>query len=179
MALPDYRLLFHILESERSILSRTDQKAFTLLSILGVFMAFFIVYYRFLAFSYFIVVLIPIYFLVAFLTIYNLFRTIMPRFSRKETEDDDEDHARDPTFFGGIRKFRTSAEYHTYMESIGADEERTARLISRQIHTLAIINWNKNIHLRRGMYFFITAIGTELMMILSLFIKMALDSIAD
>ncbi len=179
MAAPDYRLLFHILESERSILSRTDQKAFTLLSILGVFMAFFIVYYRHLVFNNFIVVLIPIYFLAAFLTIFNLFRTIMPRFSRKETQDDDEDHERDPTFFGGIRKFRTSADYHVYMESIGADEERAARLISRQIHALAIINWNKNLHLRRGMYFFITAIGAELLMILSLFIKMGLDSIAD
>ncbi len=179
MVAPDHRLLFHILESERSILSRTDQKAFTLLSILGVFMAFFIVYYRFLAFNNFIVVLIPIYFLVAFLTIFNLFRTIMPRFSRPETQNADKDQANDPTFFGGIRKFRTSTEYHAYMESIGADEEQTARLISRQIHTLAIINWNKNIHLRRGMYFFITAIGTELLMILSLFIKMGLDSIAD
>ncbi len=179
MATPDHRLLFHILESERSILSRTDQKAFTLLSVLGVFMVFFIVYYRFLVFNNFIVVLIPIYFLAAFLTIFNMFRTIMPRFSRKETQDADEDHERDPTFFGGIRKFRTSADYYTYMESIGADEERAVRLISRQIHSLAIINWNKNIHLRRGMYFFITAIGTELLMILSLFIKMGLDSIAD
>ncbi len=179
MAVPDYRLTFHILESERSILSRTDQKAFTLLSILGVFMAFFIVYYRHLVFNNFIVALIPIYFLAAFLTIFNLFRTIMPRFSRKETEDDDQDHERDPTFFGGIRKFGTSAEYHAHMESIGADEERAARLITRQIHALAIINWNKNLHLRRGMYFFITAIGTELLMILSLFIKMGLDSIAN
>ena len=83
MALPDYRLLFHILDSERSILSRTDQKAFTLLSILGVFMVFFIVYYRFLLVNNFIVALIPIYFLAAFLTIFNLFRTIMPRFSRE------------------------------------------------------------------------------------------------
>ena len=175
MAIPNHQLLFHILESERSILSRTDQKAFTLLSVLGVFMVFFIVYYRHLMINNFIVVILSLYFLAAFYAIFNLFRTIMPRFSREEIRDADEDQESDPTFFGGIRKFRTSADYHTYMESVGADEKRAARLISRQIHALAIINWNKNIHLRRGMYSFIIAIGTELLMILSLFIKMGLD----
>ena len=37
--------IFHILQSEQLILQRTDQKAFTLMSILGVFMVFFIVHF--------------------------------------------------------------------------------------------------------------------------------------
>ena len=46
--MPDvsFRLLFQVSSSEQSILARTDQKAYTLLSVLGVFMVFFIVYYR-------------------------------------------------------------------------------------------------------------------------------------
>ena len=37
--------IFQILQSEQNILQRTDQKAFTLMSILGVFMVFFIVHF--------------------------------------------------------------------------------------------------------------------------------------
>ena len=38
----NFKALFQVLSSEQQILMRTDQKAFTLLSILGVFMIFFI-----------------------------------------------------------------------------------------------------------------------------------------
>ena len=37
--------LFFIIQNEQLILQRTDQKAFTLMSILGVFMVFFIVHF--------------------------------------------------------------------------------------------------------------------------------------
>ena len=37
--------IFHVLSNEQQILQRTDQKAFTMLSILGVFMVFFIVHF--------------------------------------------------------------------------------------------------------------------------------------
>ncbi|MFC1746990.1 hypothetical protein ACFLZR_01520, partial [Candidatus Neomarinimicrobiota bacterium] len=73
------QLLFQILHSEQSILSRTDQKAYTMLSILGVFMAFFIVYYRLLVPNMFFIAMMVVYFSTAFLTIFSLIRTIMPR----------------------------------------------------------------------------------------------------
>jgi len=179
MATPDLRLLFHILESERSILSRTDQKALTLLSVLGVFMVFFIVYYGRLLVNAFFVTMLSIYFLAAFSTIISLIRTILPRFRRDTGGDSEADLEKDPTFFGGIRMFSSWTEYHTYMETTGADEEQAARMLSKQIHALGIINWKKNFHLRWGMYSFIAAIGAELLMILSLFVKMGLEALAS
>ena len=41
----NFKALFQVLSSEQQILMRTDQKAFTLLSILGVFMVFFIIHF--------------------------------------------------------------------------------------------------------------------------------------
>ena len=41
----EFSALLQVLAGEQQIIQRTDQKAFTLLSILGVFMVFFIVHF--------------------------------------------------------------------------------------------------------------------------------------
>ena len=46
MSADRFSLVFRILDNETRLLERADQKAISLLSILGVFMVFFIVYYR-------------------------------------------------------------------------------------------------------------------------------------
>ena len=175
---PGFQLLFHILRSEQSILARTDQKAYTLLSILGVFMVFFIVYYRLMVINAFIVVMLTIYFGAAFLTIWSLVQTIQPRIHRKAHPTDNNTYQRDPTFFGGIREFRSSDDYYAFMKDLEKDEDRILQLLSRQVHALAIINWAKNVHLRRGVYYFVVAVGAELLMILSTFIKSGLESLS-
>ena len=169
-----HKLLFHILDSERSILSRTDQKALTLLSVLGVFMVFFIVYYRLLVTNAFLVAMLGVYFVSAFCTIFYLLRTITPRFRHQAPDVDGTDQT-DPTFFGGIKEFQSGEEYYEYMREMGSSDAHAAQLISRQIHALALINWTKNLSLRRAMYLFVIAIGSELLMILSVFIAMALE----
>ena len=40
-----YLSLFKVLDSEQQIIMRTDQKAFTMLSLMGVFMVFFLVHF--------------------------------------------------------------------------------------------------------------------------------------
>ena len=40
-----YLSLFRVLDSEQQIITRTDQKAFTMLSLMGVFMVFFLVHF--------------------------------------------------------------------------------------------------------------------------------------
>lgn len=174
-----FQLLFHIVQGEQSILSRTDQKAYTLLSVLGVFMVFFIVYYRLLVVNYFIIGMLGIYFVAAFLTIWSLVRTILPRMHR-ESKSGTEAIPLDPTFFGGIRKFPTSEEYFAYLKELDdqEDEEFLLKLLSRQIHALANINWSKNRYLRYGVYCFIIAIGAELLMILSIFVKGGLEALS-
>ena len=175
---PRFQFLFHILQSEQSILSRTDQKAYTLLSILGVFMVFFIVYYRMMVINMFIVVVLTIYFGAAFLTIWSLVRTILPRYKRDSDAAGSDLDRLDPTFFGGIREFQSSDDYLAHLKTLEKDEGHVLRLLSRQVHTLATINWSKNTHLRRGVYSFIVAIGAELLMILSTFIKRGLESLS-
>jgi hypothetical protein len=174
-----FQLLFHILQGEQSILSRTDQKAYTLLSVLGVFMVFFIVYYRMLVVNYFIIGLLGIYFVAAFFTILFLVRTILPRLHR-ESKADPEADTLDPTYFGGIREFPTSDEYFAYLKELNAreDEDFFLEILSRQVHAMANINWTKNRQLRFGVYGFIIAIGTELLMILSTFIKAGLENLS-
>jgi hypothetical protein len=173
------QLLFHILQGEQSILSRTDQKAYTLLSVLGVFMVFFIVYYRLLVVNYFILGMLGVYFTAAFFTIWSLVRTILPRV-HKESKSDTETTPLDPTFFGGIRKFPTSEKYFAHLKELDAqeDEEYFLKLLSGQVHALANINWTKNRNLRNGVYGFILAISTELLMILSTFVKGGLETLS-
>lgn len=177
---PSFQLLFHILQSEQAVLARTDQKAYTILSVLGVFMVFFIVYFRLLVINAFIIAMLPIYFGAAFLTIWQLVHTILPRFHEDPNSHDESEIRLDPTFFGGIREFPTSDEYFAHLKAmdLDTDEERVLRLLSRQVHALATINWEKNTRLRRGVYSFIVAIGAELLLILSTFIKKGLESLA-
>lgn len=179
MSITSFQLLFHILQGEQSILSRTDQKAYTLLSVLGVFMVFFIVYYRLIVVNYFIIGMLGIYLIAAFFTIWSLVRTILPRI-HQESKSESETDPLDPTYFGGIREFPTSDEYFAYLKELDAreDEAYFLKILSRQVHALANINWTKNRHLRSGMYGFIVAISTELLMILSTFIKGGLENLS-
>ena len=172
-----FELLFHVLQSEQSILSRADQKAYTLLSVLGVFMVFFIAYYRLMEVNGFIVGMLTIYFSAAGFTIYNLIRTIMPRFQSRVLEDEDT-ALPDPTFFGGIRQYESADAYFAVMGSVEVSGERSLRFLSRQVYALAQINWTKNLHLRRGMFSFFVAITAELLMVLSTFIVMGLKQMS-
>lgn len=54
--------LLQVLNSEQQITGMTDQKAFTMLSILGVFMVFFIVHFLKLQMNWFIFTMVIIYF---------------------------------------------------------------------------------------------------------------------
>ena len=100
--------LLQILSGEQTIIQRTDQKAFTLLSILGAFMVFFIVHFTKMQLDMVIFSLIMIYFPAAMGTIYFLVRVLIPRVrGAKELNDNpDEEQTEDinPTFFAGISR---------------------------------------------------------------------------
>lgn len=176
MAEDRFNLLFHVLQSEQSILSRADQKAYTLLSVLGVFMVFFIAYYRLMEVNLFIVGMLTIYFAAAAVTIYQLIRTIMPRFGSSATMTHPDDPP-DPTYFGGIRHYESAEHYYNFIRSLDSGDDRSIKFLAAQVYALAQINWTKNLHLRRGMLSFFAAISAELLMVLSTFIKMGLDQI--
>ncbi len=141
-------------------------------------MVFFIVYYRMMVINAFIIVVLTIYFGAAFLTIWSLVQTIQPRIRRESRPTDNNTSQPDPTFFGGIREFQCSDDYYAFMKDLEKDEDRILRLLSRQVHALALINWAKNAHLRRGVYYFVVAVCAELLMILSTFVKKGLESLS-
>ena len=84
-----FNALLQVLSGEQQVIQRTDQKAFTLLSILGVFMVFFIVHFQKVQINFFVFTLMMIYFSSAMGTIYYLVRVIVPRITPHKTKIED------------------------------------------------------------------------------------------
>ena len=74
-----FSALLQVLSGEQQVIQRTDQKAFTLLSILGVFMVFFIVHFPKIQMNLFNFLMMIIYFTSAMGTIFYLVQVIVPR----------------------------------------------------------------------------------------------------
>ena len=159
--------LFKILDNENQILQRTDQKATTLLSILGVFMVFFIIHFLKLQMNWLIFLFVIIYFIAAFLTIMNLILVISPRVKSEKLEDEDDNHA-NPLFFAGISKYKDSIEYSNYLTSIASNDEKIYRLFGNQVFALGKVNLYKFKHMNRAIICFIIAISSELTIIITM-----------
>ena len=164
--------LLQILAGEQTIIQRTDQKAFTLLSILGAFMVFFIVHFTKMQLDMVIFSLIMIYFPAAMGTIYFLVRVLIPRVrGAKEINDNPEEEQTEdinPTFFAGISQFETPDAYAKYLRTIATDDKKLYKMFSAQVFSLGLINQRKNNSLRKSMVFFVTALTSELMIIMYL-----------
>ena len=140
---PDYErelaTLFQILGNENQILQRTDQKAFTLLSIIGVFMVFFIVHFLKMQMTWFIFVFVLLYFAATLATIINLILVIVPRVrSEKKGQDPEEDS--NPLFFAGISQYKSSSGYSKHLRTVASDREKTYNLFANQVYSLGMIN---------------------------------------
>lgn len=162
----NFKALFQVLNSEQQILMRTDQKAFTLLSILGVFMVFFIIHFLKIQINWFTFILVFVYFLAAFMAIVYLVLVIVPRVREdKVKEDNPEINA---TFFGGISQFSTAEDYANYLAKIAADETKTYNMFTAQVFALGKINYYKNKNLKLAILYFALAIMSELLIIMSM-----------
>lgn len=162
----NFEALFHVLNSEQQILMRTDQKAFTLMSILGVFMVFFIIHFLKIQINWLTVTLVMIYFITALVSIINLVLVIVPRI--REDRPREENPEINATFFGGISKFQSSAEYADYLASVADDDEKMYNMFSNQVFALGKINKYKNDSLKRAIMYFAVAIVSELLIIMSM-----------
>ena len=157
----EFNALLQVLAGEQQIIQRTDQKAFTLLSILGVFMVFFIVHFPKIQMNTLIFVLMMVYFTAAMGTIYFLVRVIVPRIQKRKVKTLDKDVEKDevinPTFFAGISQFKSPEEYAFYLKSIAKDDEQLYQMFASQVFSLGNINLVKNENIRQSVFFFITA----------------------
>jgi len=204
----EFNALLQVLSGEQQVIQRTDQKAFTLLSILGVFMVFFIVHFPKIQINFFIFSMMMIYFTSAMGTIYYLVRVIIPRINkhttnsehieiekdqvmnptlfdriiqwfrrykiRTEHEGIEEEEVINPTFFAGISRFNNSDEYAVYLKSIAEDEDGLYEMFASQVFALGNINQEKNENVRLALYFFIAALVSELLIIMSMAYSRAL-----
>lgn len=156
--------LFQILGNENQILMRTDQKAFTLLSILGVFMVFFIVHFLKVQMTWLIFLFVMVYFVAALVSIINLILVIVPRVRTEKTQEEESN----PLFFAGISQYKSASGYARHLRSIAQDREQTTNLFAKQVYSLGMINTYKYKHLRNAITAFIIAISAELSIIMAM-----------
>ena len=173
-----FSALLQVLSGEQQVIQRTDQKAFTLLSILGVFMVFFIVHFPKIQMNLFNFLMMIIYFTSAMGTIFYLVQVIVPRVRKHKTKIEDKDVGKDevinPTFFAGISQFNSPEEYGLYLKSIARDDEQLYQMFASQVFALGKINLQKNTNIRLSMYFFIAALLSELLIIMAMAYSRAL-----
>lgn len=175
MPLDKLSTVLRILDNENRLLERADQKAIALLSILGVFMVFFIVYYRLIPVNPITIALSSIYFAFALLAIVSLIMTVRPRI-RVNHEDEAGDGSEvpppcEPAFFKGICRFPNLSDYRQSLEDMIESEETVIDVYTRQVFSLARINAEKYKYVQRAVYFVIIALATELGIIVYLFIN--------
>ena len=161
--------IFQILQSEQLILQRTDQKAFTLMSLLAAFMVFFIVHFPKVMgngeINVLTAIMVLIYFINATFGLINLMLVIVPRIRNDMSHQDLPDI--NATFFGGIIQFNNPVEYATYLAEMTEDNDNTFKMFSAQLYALGHINAYKNKHMRRAIIFFGGAIFSELIIIMA------------
>ena len=155
--------LLQILSGE-TIIQRTDQKAFTFLSILGAFMVLLIailpkcnLIWSFFLFNYDLFLPLRVQFIF-------LVRVLIPRFEVLEELNDnpDEEQIEDinPTFFAGMSPEVLPASMQN-TKSI-ANDEKAFKMFSAQVFSLGLINRRKTIACANSWCFFVTALTSEL-----------------
>jgi len=168
------RLLFvlRVLDTENRLLERADQKAISLLAALGVFMVFFIVYYRLIPINFFTVILLSIYFVFSLMAIVSFILTVRPRIHlvEEETKDTDKTAECEPAFFMGICKFPTLSAYRQALQDMIKDEASIIDIYTRQLFGLARVNAAKYRNIQRAVLLVIIALAAELALVAYLFI---------
>jgi cobalamin biosynthesis protein CobD/CbiB len=161
--------VLRILDGENRLLERADQKAIALLSALGVFMVFFIVWHRIIPINPFTVVLLVIYFVVSLMAIVNLILTVRPRIQMTKEETEATGRACEPAFFAGICQFPSLSAYSEALQDMVKDEASTVEVYTRQIYNLARLNQTKYKHVQRAVLLVVIALGVELTLVAYLF----------
>lgn len=165
-------LVLRILDNENRLAERADQKAISLLSVLGVFMVFFIVNIRSIPLNLATVVLMTAYVIAAFAAIMHLVLTIKPRIRKglEAVRDDSSLNTRpEVAFFAGICAFPTLTTYNSALCDLLKDENAVKQNYIRQIYNVAQINQLKYRYVQRAAVIVLTALGIELSIVAYLF----------
>ena len=177
MAEKELKILHQIMSSEQQLLQRTDQKAYTLLSLIGVFMVFFIVHYTKIPGYLSIVVLTFFYLLSALISIGYLMMVIVPRVRNVHIESGMGQVAVNPTFFAGIVQYQSIEELGKTIQELSNKDDELFRMFTSSLYTIAHINAHKSKYLQRAIISFIITITLELAMIFILYVHLFREKI--
>jgi hypothetical protein len=166
-----------ILDDQNNLGVRADSKALAFLTTLGIFTAFFIAFAKDIEADYFCIALLAIYFICAILGVWNIIMTINPRIGQHNPQDKTCDpEAYKAAFFAEICKFAALQDYKTSLEALLKDEETVINVYARQIFEVSIVIAEKYKRIRRAVYFVITALFTEFVLIAYLFVLNSFQS---
>jgi hypothetical protein len=172
MSIDSLSVVLRILDSENKLVERADQKAISLLSILGVFMVFFIAYFRVMPINILTAVLVSLYFFFALLSIIHLIMAIRPRIRKDLDEAKGKDNVLscDPAFYTGICSFPNASAYKESLQNVLKDEALVSEIYIHEIYSVAKINAVKFKYVQRGVVLVITSLAIELSIIVYLFV---------
>ena len=80
----------------------------------------------------------------------------------------EKDEVINPTFFARISQFKSPEEYGLYLKSIAKNDEQLYQMFASQVFALGKINLVKNDNIRMSTFFFIAALLSELLIIISM-----------
>jgi hypothetical protein len=160
-------IVLKILDNENNLSQRADQKAVATLSSLGVFMVFFIVYYRSIPVNAFTVSVILLYFFLAGMSIIWLITALRPRIRPRGARPE----GVNVSFFGSICQFPDAESYCQALSTQAVDEVSAVALFSRQIYDIARINAVKYKFINRAVFTVVAALLVELVIIIYLFLN--------
>lgn len=172
MSYDSLSFIIKILKNENWLVERADQKAISMLSILGVFMVFFIVYYRVIPINLFTITMIILYLFFALLSIFSLIMAIRPRTKRKPSTltTNDKRLNYDPAFYTGICAHPNVEAYQQNLQEVLKSEECIRDMYIREIWAVAHINTAKYKYVNRGVALVIITLTLELILIAYLFV---------
>lgn len=166
--------LLKIAENEQQMLQRADQKAMGLISLIGVFCVFFITYYTSIQPNLFNLIFLTSYFIAVLLAIIFLMLVIFPRYNSIRKKGNKLDVMEMNT-----NELLKSYSFTNYLEKfygVNKQLESDRDVFNNYISSLGKINLLKSKNLKRGIIAFISAIISEMIIILSIYFNLYIVS---
>jgi hypothetical protein len=166
-----FSFIIKILKNENWLVERADQKAISMLSTLGVFMVFFVAYYRVFPINAFTITMITLYIVFALASIFSLIMAIRPRTNRKPdtVTTNGKMQIADPAFYTGIVAHPNLEAFKKNLMDVLKNDESIVDMYLREVWTVAHINAAKYKYVNRGVALVIITLTIELIMIVYLF----------
>jgi hypothetical protein len=163
MGVDSLNLVHRILDDQSKLLERADQKAIAFISTIGIFAAFFLTFIKDIPINMLTLILITFYILSVLLAISQSILAINPRIVRSNNKTE---RPTGVTFFADVVKYKSLREYRQRLEEIISNDPALMDEYTEQVRNLSFINAKKHVYLQRTAWFFLTALISELIIVI-------------